>query len=641
MAEGVKVFLNTVGMLKYYDIFIAKGYDLESDLPHITDYELEDILMISSQRDRALLLAKAQTFTPSPEQAVYQWLRAHSLDYYFISFVQSELVDLQEIAALQLPNEDLYDELEIVLPGHRKRFERAVDKLKAEQLEAAVPETPVTHGWWGKPKCLPQAKFDFLCVRAFVFSAKDPKNRASVDFMVDSGSDVSTVQESTLEGLNLELIGPVYSCGVHGGNHCNLYKARLAVGTQEMDIEVMGSNYDSLGSRVVRHFRHVIDGNRHIWLPGNYSDPLPAILPLHMPQASSVSASDDLAMVKALPAPSKDVKSLEEMSSVPNDPAPSSANAITNQNISEISGPVSDELGNSQEKDHNSKALDLTQDVSLSSGETGVKNMLNLGSNEYLQDAQDESSDSNTIGKSLAESIPISGPLIGEHATESHPAHTKNHFHLSPSDSVLSNGFSESDRSTNHCVQDSHTNLQNHSLTCPKTSTNLKSSLGEDDGLLTGDSHSTVKRESVKVNQRVLLGHLIPPNLRDTDDDVDHFPLVQVQNKKLASFSKTSDALDSNNKQNLSTLSSQTDSFGSNLMFYAENFVQASSEVLLLTQEDLEVSDPPFSQENQASESQSGSSGQGHHLLCEARPDDPQLEEQIFSPRKKFKLDHT
>ena len=34
----------------------------------------------------------------------------------------------------------------------------------------------------------------------------------------------------------------------------------------------MGENYDSVGSRVVRHFRHYIDGLRHVWLRGNYSD---------------------------------------------------------------------------------------------------------------------------------------------------------------------------------------------------------------------------------------------------------------------------------------------------------------------------------------------------------------------------------
>ena len=35
----------------------------------------------------------------------------------------------------------------------------------------------------------------------------------------------------------------------------------------------MGESYDSIGSRVIRHFRHYITGNRHIWLKGDYVDP--------------------------------------------------------------------------------------------------------------------------------------------------------------------------------------------------------------------------------------------------------------------------------------------------------------------------------------------------------------------------------
>lgn len=34
----------------------------------------------------------------------------------------------------------------------------------------------------------------------------------------------------------------------------------------------MGESYDSLGSRVVRHFRHYIDGKHHVWLRGNFCD---------------------------------------------------------------------------------------------------------------------------------------------------------------------------------------------------------------------------------------------------------------------------------------------------------------------------------------------------------------------------------
>lgn len=35
----------------------------------------------------------------------------------------------------------------------------------------------------------------------------------------------------------------------------------------------MGESYDSIGSRVIRHFRHYICGTNHIWLKGDYIDP--------------------------------------------------------------------------------------------------------------------------------------------------------------------------------------------------------------------------------------------------------------------------------------------------------------------------------------------------------------------------------
>jgi len=37
--------------------------------------------------------------------------------------------------------------------------------------------------------------------------------------------------------------------------------------------KVMGESYDSIGSRVLRHFRHYISGNQHVWLQGDFRDP--------------------------------------------------------------------------------------------------------------------------------------------------------------------------------------------------------------------------------------------------------------------------------------------------------------------------------------------------------------------------------
>lgn len=56
--------------------------------------------------------------------------------------------------------------------------------------------------------------------------------------MVDSGSDVVTIREETLQELNLELIGPIQSRGVHASKRKNLYKANLSLGTEDLEIEV-------------------------------------------------------------------------------------------------------------------------------------------------------------------------------------------------------------------------------------------------------------------------------------------------------------------------------------------------------------------------------------------------------------------
>jgi hypothetical protein len=54
--------------------------------------------------------------------------------------------------------------------------------------------------------------------------------------MVDTGSDVTTLREEVLETLDLELLGPIQSKGVHASKTKNLYKAKLQIGNQELDI---------------------------------------------------------------------------------------------------------------------------------------------------------------------------------------------------------------------------------------------------------------------------------------------------------------------------------------------------------------------------------------------------------------------
>ena len=41
-------------------------------------------------------------------------------------------------------------------------------------------EIPVAYGRWGKPRCLAEAKYDFLILDAIVASTKDPLDRVQI-----------------------------------------------------------------------------------------------------------------------------------------------------------------------------------------------------------------------------------------------------------------------------------------------------------------------------------------------------------------------------------------------------------------------------------------------------------------------------
>jgi hypothetical protein len=56
--------------------------------------------------------------------------------------------------------------------------------------------------------------------------------------MVDSGSDVVTLRQEVLDSMDLELIGPINSKGVHGSKVKNLYRANILIGNQLIEIEV-------------------------------------------------------------------------------------------------------------------------------------------------------------------------------------------------------------------------------------------------------------------------------------------------------------------------------------------------------------------------------------------------------------------
>nr|XP_002741570.1 PREDICTED: uncharacterized protein LOC100377597 [Saccoglossus kowalevskii] len=208
-------FLEPIGLMQYLETFQTKGYDRESDFCRLTDTSLDD-LEITDIDHRNALLHGAEQYVQSDQYKVYQFLKDNDLEYYYKHFISSEYTTIESLSRIDVNRETL-DDLEITLPGHKRRLENA-------------------------------------------------------KFMVDSGSDVVTARQEVLDQLDLELIGSIESKGVHATVEKQLYKAVLGIGQIDISIEVMAQSYDSIGNRVLRHFRHFIDSKRHIWLKGDKLD---------------------------------------------------------------------------------------------------------------------------------------------------------------------------------------------------------------------------------------------------------------------------------------------------------------------------------------------------------------------------------
>lgn len=55
MTEGVKLFLRNLNLEQYHEMFVAKGFDLESDICHLNDADL-DSMYITEDRHRQQIL---------------------------------------------------------------------------------------------------------------------------------------------------------------------------------------------------------------------------------------------------------------------------------------------------------------------------------------------------------------------------------------------------------------------------------------------------------------------------------------------------------------------------------------------------------------------------------------------------------
>ncbi|KAK2187961.1 hypothetical protein NP493_148g01039 [Ridgeia piscesae] len=263
--DGVRVFLDNINMGKYWGVFKTKGYDREDDVMGLDEDDMDQ--MGIANEDRNMMLEAAAMHRPSEQFGVHCWLLEHGLAYYEENFTANDLTDLRQLAAVEL-DDSTFTDLEIVIPGHRKRLRRAVAQLR-KRRRSEEAEDPVTEGYWGKPGPLKEATNDFLCVRASVISTKPHRQQVALEFMVDSGSDVMTVRKEVLETLDTEFLGTIQSRGIHATRRKQLHRCRLQIGAVQLETDVIADNYDSIGNDVIRNFRHYISSKRHFWLKGD------------------------------------------------------------------------------------------------------------------------------------------------------------------------------------------------------------------------------------------------------------------------------------------------------------------------------------------------------------------------------------
>ncbi|XP_033625717.1 uncharacterized protein LOC117288950 [Asterias rubens] len=120
---GINKFLGPLGLLQYAEIFQIKGYDVESDFCSLNTGDL-DAMNITHAGHRETILQAATNYQPSEEFEVFQWLRDNGIDHYFGNFIRSNYTTLRQVSIMELTSEVLH-ELEVLLPGHRKRLKNA------------------------------------------------------------------------------------------------------------------------------------------------------------------------------------------------------------------------------------------------------------------------------------------------------------------------------------------------------------------------------------------------------------------------------------------------------------------------------------------------------------------------------------
>ncbi|XP_028391801.1 uncharacterized protein LOC114516499 [Dendronephthya gigantea] len=260
---SVHSFLKDINLENYASLLIGQGYFDEQDIFLLTSEDLDAVHIMDHAERSTILNAVAQI-------DISTWLTYYKLEEYERYFRKHKITTVNELKKCVMCD-DLMDELEVMVPGHRKRLRMAASHIcLSANSEDTVTTTrqPVAYGYWGKNDAVPTFTSDFLWVNECKIKS-NVTGHDSVELLnclVDTGSEVVTISENILPELDLEFLQTIKSKGIHKVEEKPLYRGVLLFGNKEIEVDVMPDSYNSIGCNVFQKFSHFINGRNHIWL---------------------------------------------------------------------------------------------------------------------------------------------------------------------------------------------------------------------------------------------------------------------------------------------------------------------------------------------------------------------------------------
>ncbi|XP_046842267.1 uncharacterized protein LOC124436395 [Xenia sp. Carnegie-2017] len=252
-------FLQNINLSKYNRLFSGQGYENLGDIFNLDSEDLNMVYIDNGTERNAILNAVANI-------DIGTWLRYYELEKYETYFRKLKIEILGDLKRVKMSDE-LMDDLEVMVPGHRKRLLKAVSGFSKDDGQYQNCGRAVAFGYWGRHDVIKTLKRTFWVKKCFIKSnipGHDPVELANC--LVDTGSEVVTIQQDIMSELNLTFLQTVSSRGIHKAKEKPLYSAVMLLGNNVIEVKVIPDSYNSIGCNVFQKFSHFVNEKDHYWL---------------------------------------------------------------------------------------------------------------------------------------------------------------------------------------------------------------------------------------------------------------------------------------------------------------------------------------------------------------------------------------